>query len=608
MRTRFYFLLALLLLALVLAGCEFQQTTPVPTAPSVTSPSPAGATPTPDPGVLAAPVDRAALLAAVPALADREARFAAALAGDQPILTLDSGLDDRQQQAQALAVADPQVQFFARDVQTQQPVRSEIMLVRPALPSDFTQATAVLCPGSDCYRVEMFNYSANATVVMLVNLRQQQVVDITFNPDVQPELPPYLADLAVQIAIHSPEVADALGFKPGAGLAGMPGVKTALNNSQCERSHHLCVGPTFRVDDRFLWAIVDLTEGRLVGTRWTPVGNGNDYPVTEQSLQDAVVMADYCEKVLSLEQQGWQMEYTLTSSDGLEVKNVRYNDKPVLASAKIVDWHVSYSGTDGFGYSDATGCPLFSTASVVAFNGPAVQPIRQGDAVIGFALEQDFRSELWPAACNYRYVQRYEFYNDGSFRVGGMNMGRGCSNRGIYRPVVRIDLASGADGVDSEVQRWDGTAWQPWNEEGWVLQDAEAPHTADGYDLRISGAQGRGYYLAVNRGQLAGGERGDTPYFFLTLHKPEEGDADMITIGSCCNNDYQQGPEKFLTPAESVAGQNSVLWYVPQIKNDDTPGAQYCWTESTLQDGLPQITTYPCAFGPLFVPVAVSDQ
>ena len=90
---------------------------------------------------------------------------------------------------------------------------------------------------------------------------------MTFNPDVQPELPAYLADLAAQIAINSPEVAQALGFKPGAGLAGMPGVKTALNESQCERSHHLCVGPTFLLPDqgRALWAIVDLTDGRLVG-------------------------------------------------------------------------------------------------------------------------------------------------------------------------------------------------------------------------------------------------------------------------------------------------------------------------------------------------------
>ena len=78
----------------------------------------------------------------------------------------------------------------------------------------------------------------------------------------------------------------------------------------------------------------------------------------------------------------------------------------------------------------------------------------------------------------------------------------------------------------------------------------------------------------------------------------------MITIGPCCNDDYQQGPEKFITPAETVGDQDSVLWYVPQMKNEDTPGSQYCWTESALQDGLPKIITYPCAFGPLFVPVS----
>ena len=125
-----------------------------------------------DPGQLAAPLSRAELLKAVPALAEREARFAAALASDQPILTLASGLDEKQQRAQKLAVADAQFQSFARDPETNQPVRSEIMIVRPALPADLTDATAAACGKGDCYRVEMFNYSANATTVALVDIAE----------------------------------------------------------------------------------------------------------------------------------------------------------------------------------------------------------------------------------------------------------------------------------------------------------------------------------------------------------------------------------------------------------------------------------------------------
>jgi hypothetical protein len=559
---------------------------------------------TQDPGRLAQPQPREELLRAVPALAEREARFAAALASDQPILTLDSGLDERQQAAQALAVADPQVQALARDPGTGQPVRSEIMIVRPALPADLTDATEPKCGRDACYRVEMYNYAANATTVALVNIADRSLVEVTYNPDVQPELPPYLADLAAQIAINSPEVAEELGFKPGAGLAGMPGVKTALNNSQCERSRRLCVGPTFLLRDqgRALWAIVDLTEGRLVGTRWTDTGAGEGQPVTEQSLQDAVVMANYCEKLRSLSRDGWEMEYAITPSDGLEIRDVKFDGAPVLDSAKLVDWHVSYSGPEGFGYSDATGCPLFSTASVVAFNGPYVEDIVEDGEVVGFSLLQDFRSELWPLSCNYRYVQRYEFYNDGRFRVGALNLGRGCGNNGTYHPVVRMALNPGAQGDKATISEWDGGEWVDWEQEKWVQQSEQMPLTPEGYQLRILGGDGSGYLMQPNTGQLPDGPRGDNAFVYATLRKPEEGDADMITIGPCCNTDYQQGPERFMAPPEPIGESKLVLWYVPRLKNDDTPGGEYCWTSSEVENGLVRHNAYPCAFGPMFVP------
>jgi hypothetical protein len=595
---------AALLLLTLLASCAAR---PSPTpAPTATAPiavvTPSG---TQDPGRLATPRPREELLEAVPALAEREARFASALASDQPILTLESGLDDRQRAAQDLVVADPQFQSLARDPNTNQPVRSEIMIVRPALPTDLTTTTASRCAREACYRVEMYNYAANATTVALVNINDRSLVEITYNPDVQPELPPYLAALAAQIAINSPEVAAELGFKPGAGLAGMPGVKTALNNSQCERSRHLCVGPTFllREQGKALWAIVDLTEGRLVGTRWTDTGAGEGQPVTEQSLQDAVVMANYCEVQTALNRDGWEMSYSIASSDGLEIRGVKFSGRPVLDSAKLVDWHVSYSGPEGFGYSDATGCPLFSTASVVAFNGPVVEDIVEEGAVVGFALLQDFRSELWPLSCNYRYVQRYEFYRDGRFRVGALNLGRGCGNNGTYHPVVRMALNPGAQGDSTTIAEWDGAQWVTWEEEQWTQQTDQTPYTEEGYQFRILGGDGTGYMLQPNTGQLPDGPRGDNAFVYATLRKAEEGDADMITIGPCCNTDHQQGPERFMQPPEPIADSRLVLWYVPRLKNDDAPGQEYCWTSSVVENGLIRHNAYPCAFGPMFVPV-----
>lgn len=595
-------MLLLFLVFLLVAGCTPAATPTLPPAvtPAAAPTRPVAPTPA-DPGVLAAPLGREEMLSLVPALAEREARFQAALASDQPILLL-QGVDEKQQKAQELAVANPDLRYFALDSQTGQPLRSEIMNVRPALPSDLTEATAS-CAQQACFRVEMYNYATNATMIAIVDVSKGTVLDVAFQPDTQPEIPKDLADLGVQIAIKAPEVAEALGFKPGVDQAGMPSVKTALNDSQCERSRHLCVAPTFIVGERALWAIVDLTEGRLVGTRWTSLGKGGGQPVTEKNLQDAVIMAEYCEKVNALARAGWEMDFTLTTSDGLQVSNVRYEGKPVVNNAKLVDWHVSYSGTDGFGYSDATGCPMFSTASVVAFNAPYQEAIVENGEEVGFALVQDFRSELWPQPCNYRYVQRYEFYTDGRFRVGGANLGQGCGNKGTYRPVVRIEFpAPGVEGGPTTFAEWDGAQWVPWTEEQWVLQDQDTAFTPEGYQFRITAEDDTGYYAAPNTGQLPDGSRGDNAFTFVTVAKPEEGRADLITIGPCCNDDYRQGPEKFTTPAEPLPGDGLVMWYVPRLKNDDTPGQEYCWVNTQVVDGVLVNEIHPCAFGVLFVP------
>ncbi|HSN78264.1 MAG TPA: hypothetical protein VL334_24600 [Anaerolineae bacterium] len=585
---------------LLLAACG-SAVTPSPTAapaPVATRPQPPA---TEEPGALAAPASREDWLARVPALAEREARFQAAVTSDQPILLFASG-DEEQQRAQEIAVASPDVQYFARDVQTSQPLRSEIMIVRPTLPSDLTEATQ-FCANQPCYRVEMYNYATNSTAVAIVEMVRESVLDVTFHPNAQPEVPAYLGDLAAQIAVNAPEVAEALGFEPARDQASMPGVKTALNDTLCERSRHLCVAPTFIVGDRALWAIVDLTDGRLVGTRWTNLGGGGGAVVTEKTLQDAVIMAQYCDKPNPLARNGWELDFMLTSSDGLQIGDVRYQGQPVLESAKLVDWHVSYSGTDGFGYSDATGCPMFSTASVVAFDAPYQEDIVENGEVVGFALSQDFRNELWPQPCNYRYVQRYEFYDDGRFRVGGSVLGQGCGNNGTYTPVVRIALATRAEGGQpAEFADWDGDQWRTWTEEQWVLQDENTPVTAEGFQFRILASNGRTYYVEPNRGQLPDGSRGDNAYTYVTVARPGEGDADLLTIGPCCNEDHRQGPEQFMEPPEPLAGEDLVMWYVPRLKNDDTPGAEYCWVTTEVVEGELINNIHPCAFGALFVP------
>lgn len=588
-------------LTVALASCN---ASPTPTAaPPARSTSIDAVTPaeTADPGILAPRTTPAAGATVDPLLAQRLEAQSAALARPLPILLLDAGLDENQGLAQDLAVADPRVQEYIRDPGTGAPLRSEVFGVYPLRDSDLTEATAG-CRGRTCYRAELYNFAGNLTTTAVVDTEARQVLAVNHVPDTQPDIPEHLTELATRIAIDSPEVAEALGRAPGAADAMMANTKTALNRSRCERSHHLCVAPTFHVGERVLWAIVDLTDLRLVGLRWTDVGQSEARPVTEQRLQNAVITERFCERETALAQAGWELDYMLTSSDGLRVSDVRFGGRPILISAKLVDWHVSYSKSEGFGYSDAVGCPFFSQAAVVAVEGPAIVDIVRDGEVVGFSLAQDFWSEGWPAPCNYKYRQRYDFYADGRFRVVVGSIGRGCGNDGMYRPVIRIAFA----GDDNSFAEWDGSGWSDWPEEQWRLQAPDTAYSPEGYQYRMINPEGQGFYVEPGRGQFGDGGRGDDAYLFATGSQSgaDEGESDLVTIGPCCNDDYQQGPEKFIEPnPDALAGKPLVLWYVAQLKNDDTPGSEYCWAQSVVENGVYQVREYPCYAGPLFVPI-----
>jgi len=574
-----------LLLGLMLAACA--QATPLPTstvAPPVIEESQL--------------LPASAPMVSVPAFAERMARVQAALQAPIPILLLE-GLDEAQQAAQTLVVNDARVLEYVRDPNTGAPLRNEVFNVHALRPSDITDAT-IVCQQAECYRVEIYNYAYNLTTMAVANVTDNTVLVVNFFPDTQPDLNQQLTDLAlaiVQASFEKPGVAEALGVQPDVANALMASTKTALNRTLCERSRHLCVAPTFVSGERALWAIVDLTDGQLVGVRWTQLGPSSEQPPTEQTLQNEVVTRQFCDQTNSLARDGWTLNYGLTSSDGLRISEVRFNDRPVLVSAKLVDWHVSYSQTDGFGYSDAVGCPVFSAAAVVAFEGPQVEALPDG-----FALVQEFRSEIWPAPCNYSYRQRYEFYADGRFRVVVVSLGRGCGTQGTYRPVIRIHPA----GEALTFSEWDGAAWQAWATERWQLQSSTTPYTPEGYQYRFTNAAGAGYYLEPGRGQFGDGGRGDQAYVYVTRHHPDkdEGDADLITIGPCCNTDYHQGPEKFIEPQpEAITAAPIVIWYVAQMENDGTPGSEYCWADTVPENGIYVPRAWPCAAGPMFTPI-----
>jgi hypothetical protein len=536
-----------------------------------------------------------------PLFRERLANIKAALATPLPVLLL-SKPDSNQARAQKIALSDARFTENLFDKKLQQPYCNEIFNIYKARPQEIPKGYA---PAA-VYRVELYNYALNLTTVAITDFTSQKVISVNTFPQTQPDLNPQLTELATQIAVNSPDVIKALGYKPGEKEALMAATKTSLNHTKCERSMHLCVAPTFIKNDKALWAIVDLTDLRLVGIRWTNVGTtGPAERISERKLQFEKIIECNCKTQKAIDKDGWKMNYILTSSDGLRISEVYFNNKLVMHNAKLVDWHVNYSNTDGFGYSDAVGCPEFSQAAVVAVSEPRISQLMDGGNTAGFVLEQEYRSEQWPRPCNYSYVQRYEFYKDGSFRVAAASLGRGCGNDGTYRPVTRICFA----GEQNNFSEWFSAGWQPWAKEQWQLQGPQTSYTPEGYQYKITDAAGNGYYMEPGNGQFKDGGRGDNAYVYVTKLDAtrDEGETDLVTIGPCCNTDYRQGPEKFIEPApENIQNSKLVVWYVARLKNDNTTGKEYCWAESYLENGVYKTKVYPCFSGPMFTPVSAS--
>lgn len=294
---------------------------------------------------------------------------------------------------------------------------------------------------------------------------------------------------------------------------------------------------------------------------------------------------------------GWSLDYAVTGTDGLQVTNAVYQGQAVFTSVKLVEWHTNY-GMSGFNL--ATGCGGAGGGFPVLNYGETqiLDLLDAGSQVVGFEVVQDFRMSSWGNACNYRFDQRMQFFKDGRFRVVSGAYGKGCGTEGIYRPVVRLDMAVAGD-ADDFFSSWNGRAWVTQSVEGWWAQSGT---TAPGaYHWQVRDAAGMAYFIAPGAGQFADGGRGDNAYVYATQHQAVEGDTDLGLIGTCCNDDHQQGPEQFLN-GQPVSGTNLVLWYVPQMQTDaslEDGSGLYCWT---LQ-GEPNPETYPCFSGPLFVPV-----
>jgi hypothetical protein len=480
------------------------------------------------------------------------------------------------QQAQALALADARVQAYLAGH------RAEAMAVLP-LGAQVTQ-DSLACALIPCRLVEIYDFDADATVSAIVDLQANLVRDVLYQPHVHPLPNQRLIDLAIGVARGSPEFIRELGRVPAADeLSPMP---SGVPGTPCD-SGHICLAATAPQGRSLVWAVVDVTDGKLVAVLRTPTLAGENYQTASAPAQ-----ASECPAGGAVNRGGWNLSYETSSSDGFRVYDAAYLGVPVLTSAKIVEWHVDYGST---GFVDEMGC---GSTLIVPHGATQVNDLLDGPDVVGFELVQDFRMFSWGSICNYRYEQHDQFYNDGRFRIVGEAFGQGCSTSGIYRPVMRIDLGPPGPAEDT-FDVWSGAAWQPQSVEGWWSQ--AAPYTPQGYKWRLSNISGQAFFIEPGQGQFGDGGRGDFAYIYAAQHHEAEGDTDLGSIGSCCNDNEQQGPDLYLN-GESIAGQDIVLWYVAQLQTEVGTGENYCWTVH----GDPNPETYPCPAGPMFVPMALA--
>ncbi len=61
---------------------------------------------------------------------------------------------------------------------------------------------------------------------------------------------------------------------------------------------------------------------------------------------------------------------------------------------------------------------IFRQAAVVAAVEPQISAMPNG-----FSLVQKYYSDGYPTPCNYSYEQRFDFYDDGRFRVVAASLG-----------------------------------------------------------------------------------------------------------------------------------------------------------------------------------------
>ncbi len=479
-----------------------------------------------------------------------------------------------------------------------------------------------LCANATCYQVDIYDYDAHSTTTLVVLLEQnrQRILDSWQTASSQPIFNRAVATRAENLLLADADLASALGRSPVRGeMAFMDGQHSHI--AGCADGD-LCLTTIFVVDSGMVWATVNMRHNTVADIWWTDRSFDSADKLTVPQ-RDAASGGNLCGNTYFHNQGGWSVSYELSRSDGLHAYSIMYNNQPVIDSIKVAEWHVDYTVQDddplrpGFIDYNTCGTPLGSGFPIGPAGEPQIVPITVLSETVGFEIRQDYRQPGWGRTCKYRYDQRYQFFDDGRWRVVAGSFGIGCGDallsEAIYRPVMRIDLNPGSGGETFD--HWTDAGWveqttEAWYGRGQTVTTTEIATNALGYGFRVEN-QERGFFIEPGNGQFNDGGTGDDAWLYMTKYAASEGAVDMSSLGGCCMQTHQQGPHNFIN-GEATADENIVIWYVPDQDTVTSFGASlpegqrpaddaYCWTD--FDDDLLPIAEFPCLAGPMFVPI-----
>ncbi len=399
------------------------------------------------------------------------------------------------------------------------------------------------CQQYNCALLTFYNYTGGGTIEALLDLEQNQLLAQWLNPAARPAASQLVSSRALEIANADPRVRAVLGDLSflDAAMAPMSGW---LQDDACAQDW--CLDLTFHAPDgsgRIFHVFVNMQQSQVARTFYSRARADRAYdpPLSEILAAQNDLFNNGCH-----EQYGWNVCWDMTAHDGVNFRDATYNRTPIFSSIKLGQIEVWYPSWPG-GYRDEVG---FQAAVPPKFG---TQVTDLGD---GFEVRQLFTEPFdWPnCICCYRYEEIVTFYADGSFAPRFISHGPGCDDPSVYRPTWRLDL--NLDGqADEQVWTWQEGQWSELQTE----TEFDLYQDTSPLDEKLAlVADAVTYRWQPTRNDPFGV---DEARIFVLRANEGEGDGPILTGAA---NTFQP-PSQWLNE-EALAGQHSIIWYVPILK------------------------------------------